>query len=251
MVVKGPNLVNAGDRSRRWVYGINAVERRLQVCPGSVRELLVLGRSGRLRAVAQIAAAAGVVVRETDRDTLRRLSGTRAHQGCVAATAPFRYQELADVITHSDGPLLVLDQVQDPQNLGALIRTAAAMAMGAVVLPRNGAAGVTGTVEKVAAGAVNDIPLCRVANVSRVLAWLGKRGYWRIGLVPRGGEKLNGLRFPEPLVLVIGGEGGMRRLVGKGCDQWVTIGLAPEVDSLNMSVAGAIAMYEIRRGEAG
>ncbi len=251
--MKGPRDVNArrdrsGPAAARWVFGVNAVERRLTTRPESVRELrLAVPTSARRAALATAARAAGVAVREVDAAALGTLTGSDEHQGVVALVEPFAYADLSAVLRRDSGPLLFLDQIQDPHNLGALVRTAAAVAMSAVIIPRHGAAGVTAAVEKVAAGGVNDVPICQVANLHRSLLALREHGYWSIALVPRGGVDLFSLDLPERPALVLGGETGMRPLVASTCDLRASIPLRAGVESLNASVAGAVAMYEVSR----
>ena len=253
MVVKGRRVVNVTSpptsrTPQRWVYGVNAVARRLAVQPNTVREVrLLAARSARLRAVAARAAQCGIPVREADDAGLRQVTGSRQHQGAAALTDGFRYSDVEPFISAGTGPLLIVDQIQDPQNLGALIRTAAATGMAAVVLPRDGAVGVTPAAEKAAAGAVNDIPVCRVVNLSRLLRRLRERGIWTLALVPRGGENLLTVEIPRPIALVVGGEAGLRPLVERSCDLRASIPVYGPVESLNASVAGAIGMYEIVR----
>jgi 23S rRNA (guanosine2251-2'-O)-methyltransferase len=175
------------------------------------------------------------------------LTGNDVHQGVAALADPYRYRDLREVLTASSGPVLVLDQVQDPHNLGALIRTAAAVGMAAVVVPRHGAAGVTPAVEKVAAGAVNDVPICQASNLRRCLLDLHELGYWTIALSPTADQNLFRLDLPGRPALVLGGETGLRPLVEQTCDLRAAIPLQAGVESLNASVAGAVAMYEIAR----
>src|SRR5512143_2262170 len=188
MLVKGQRDVNARRRGRResttyWTFGINAVERRLATQPASIRELsLVPGDRPRRAALEARARDHGIAVRLVESETLRRLTGSDTHQGVAALVGAFAYAELEAVVEGDPGPVLVLDHLQDPHNFGALVRTAAAAGMAAVVIPRHGAVGVTGAVEKVAAGAVNDIPICQVANLHRTLVGLRDLGYWSIGL---------------------------------------------------------------------
>lgn len=251
--MKGQRDVNARGRrrhepSRYWAFGINAVERRLAAQPASVRELRLLpGEQGRRAALAARARAHGIAVRPADAVELRRLTGSDSHQGVAALVGAFPYADLPAVLADDPGPLLLLDQVQDPHNVGALVRTAAAAGMAAVVIPRHGAAGVTGAVEKVAAGAVNDVPICQVANLHRTLLDLRTRGYWSIALSADGGASLFELDLPDRLALVLGGEGGLRALVAGTCDLSARIPQRPAVESLNASVAGAIAMYHVCR----
>jgi 23S rRNA (guanosine2251-2'-O)-methyltransferase len=230
------------------LYGINAVARRLQVQPSTIRSVhLLRGESSRRTQLAQAAERAHIAVHDADQATLRRLTGSDAHQGVAALADAFRYADLRAVLQTSSAPVLVLDQVQDPHNLGALIRTAAAVGMAAVVIPRHGAATVTPAVEKVAAGAANDVPICQAANVRRCLLDLRERGYWSIALSPTADQNLFALDLPERAALVLGGETGLRPLVEQTCDLRAAIPLREGVESLNASVAGAVAMYEVAR----
>ena len=253
MLVKGQRDVNARRRGRRdaatyWAFGINAVARRLDVSPASVRELaLQAGDHPRRAAMERIARAHGIPVRLVDGETLRRLTASDGHQGVAALVGAFAYAVLDDVLTADPGPLLLLDHLQDPQNLGALVRTAAAAGMAAVVIPRDRATGVTGAVEKVAAGAAMDVPICQVPNLHRALLDLRDAGYWNIGLSPRGGTSIFDLDLPQRPALVLGGESGLGSLVESTCDLRASIPQRDSVESLNASVAGAIAMYDVCR----
>jgi len=243
--------VRSGERRPergRWLYGFNAVARRLEKQPSSIRELHLLGGHGpRRRQLDAIAQRARIPVRETDAANLRQLTGSDAHQGVAALAAPFDYAHLGSVLTRSSGPVLVLDQIQDPHNLGALIRTAAAVGMAAVVVPRHGAAPISAAVEKVAAGAVNDVPICETGNLHRCLLDLRELGYWSIALSAAADQNLFSLDVPERPALVLGGETGLRPLVEQTCDFHAAIPLQAGVESLNASVAGAVAMYEVAR----
>lgn len=251
--MKGQRDVNARSRRRHepsgyWVFGINAVARRLAVQPASIRDLRLLpGEQGRRPALRRAAQMAGVPIRECDTEELRRLTGSDTHQGIAALVGAFPYAELNSVLSDDPGPVLILDQVQDPQNFGALLRTAAAAGMAAVVIPKHGAAGVTGAVEKVSAGAVNDVPICQVTNLHRTLLDLRDLGYWSIALAPGGGPSLFDLDLPARPALVLGGETGLRSLVSETCDLRASIPQRQAVESLNASVAGAVAMYDVCR----
>ena len=236
------------DDAARWIYGVNAVERRLVAQPHTVREVrMVPALGGRRPRLSGAAEAAGIPVREADASTLERLTGSLEHQGVAALVPVFAYADIEAILATDTGPLLVLDQVQDPNNLGALIRTAASVGMAAVVIPRHGAARVTAAVEKVAAGAVVDVPICQVANLHRLLLGLQRVGCWSIALTPRGGQSLFSIDLPFRPVLVLGGETGLRPLVEGTCDLQASIPQRRGVESLNASVAGAIAMYEVCR----
>ena len=243
--MKGSSRVNAAEG--RWIHGVHAVERRLRAQPSSVQTVFIAGRaSARRRAVAELARKSGVQVSETDEPTLRKRTGTDAHQGVAALVTAFEYSTLEAAVA-SGQPLLVLDRIQDPHNLGALIRTAVAAGFGGVVLPERGAGGVTAAVEKAASGAVNDIPVCRVVNLARALDQIAAAGYWRLVLTPREAPSIFEVDMPTPVALVLGGEAGVRRLVGEHCDLAAQIPLIGPIESLNASVAGAVAMYEVVR----
>jgi 23S rRNA (guanosine2251-2'-O)-methyltransferase len=244
--VNEPRRVNAGG-GERWIYGVHAVERRLTIHPESVRTVYLGGRmSPRRRELSDLARRHGIAVREADEPTLRKHSGSDAHQGAVAMVAAFDYCDLGD-LARDGRSILILDQIHDPQNLGALLRTASAAGFAGAVLPERGATGVTGAVEKASAGAVNDIGVCRVVNLVRALDQLATAGYWRLALVPGEGRSLFSIEIPRPVALVLGGETGIRRLVREHCDLSGSIPQIGPVESLNASVAGAVAMYEVLR----
>jgi 23S rRNA (guanosine2251-2'-O)-methyltransferase len=253
MLVKGHRDVNARGRGRReptsyWTFGINAVERRLEAQPASVRELsLLAGDHPRRAAIERSARGHGIAVRIVEGETLRRLTGSEAHQGIAALVGAFAYADLDTVLEADPGPLLLLDHLQDPHNFGALVRTAAAAGMAGVVVPRDRAVGVTGAVEKVAAGAVNDIPICQVGNLHRTLLDLRVAGYWSVALAAGVGRSIFDLDLPERPVLVLGGETGLHSLIEATCDLKASIPQRASIESLNASVAGAIAMYDVCR----
>lgn len=195
----------------------------------------------------RLAEVNGVVTRCGDAETLTRLAATRRHQGVVAELGAFPYCELAEVLTSSPRLLIAADQLQDPHNLGALLRTAAAVGIGAVVIPKDGAVGVTPAVEVAAAGAAAVVPVCRVTNLARTLRALRDEGYWIVGMSPRDGVDLYALDPPARIVVVLGGEDGMRPLVAKSCDLRVSIPMVGRAESLNASVAVAVMVYEVQR----
>lgn len=243
-----PRGVNAA--GERWIYGTHAVERRLTVDPGSVRALYLGARSSRRRReLADLARRQRVPVHDADEPTLRKHARSDSHQGVVALVTAFEYAELEAAVAGAR-PVLVVDQMNDPQNLGALVRTATAAGFAAIVLPERGAVGVTAAVEKASAGAVNDIAICRVVNLARALESLAAAGYWCLALTPRDAPSLFDAEIPTPVALVLGGETGIRRLVLEKCDLVARIPQFGPVESLNASVAGAVAMYEVARRES-
>jgi 23S rRNA (guanosine2251-2'-O)-methyltransferase len=223
------------------------VRRRLETHPDSVLEVYVAAhRSPRVEAVIRLVPPR-VPVRPVADTELSRLTGSTSHQGIAARTLGFQYQDFAAVPVHAADLLLVVDQMQDPQNFGALLRSAAAARVAAVIIPRDGAVGVTPAVEKAAAGAVNDVAVCQVVNLRRTLETLRQNGFWSVGLVPRGGHNAFATDFPRRVVVVLGGEGGLRPLIAAGCDFRVSIPMADGIESLNASVAGAVMLFELRR----
>jgi 23S rRNA (guanosine2251-2'-O)-methyltransferase len=251
MVLKGHQVVNAAravERDRaRWIYGLHPVRRRLERRDGSVLEVVVSRQAARRVAEVVTLAPAELTVRYADEHTIRRLTGTSAHQGIAARTLPFAYADLESVLSSAPDLIVILDQVQDPHNFGAVLRTAASAGAAAVIIPRHGAAGVTPAVEKVAAGAASDVPVCQVVNVVRVLRRLQGHGFWSLGLTPRGGADLFTLAVPRRVAVILGGEQGLRPLVARACDMLVSIPMARSIESLNASVAAAIVLYEVRR----
>jgi 23S rRNA (guanosine2251-2'-O)-methyltransferase len=193
------------------------------------------------------AAAVGIPVQLCPAETLAKLSNTSRHQGVVAECKPFPYVGLDAVLAKEPRLLVLADQLQDPHNLGALIRTAEAVGAGGLLIPRDGSASVTAAVESAAAGAAALLPVCRVTNVGRALAQCKKAGYWTVGLAPRVGRNLFKFDPPTRVVIVLGGETGIRPLVERQCDFLVSIPMAGRIESLNASVAAAVVLYEMRR----
>lgn len=190
----------------------------------------------------------GVPVRFEPREQVDRAASGGAHQGVIAFGAAESYKNLEE--TAKSGCLhVVLDGVEDPHNLGAIVRTAHAAGAGAIVIPERRAVGLTGTVAKVSAGALAHLPVVRVTNISRSLEDLKKHGYWIYGLDERGKEDYDQVEFTAPTAIVLGGEGhGLHEHVAKHCDFLVKIPMPPGgVASLNVSVAAGIVLFEWRR----
>jgi 23S rRNA (guanosine2251-2'-O)-methyltransferase len=196
---------------------------------------------------------AGVPVREVARGGLDGL-GAGSHRGLLARLRPYAYAELSTVVESAADLVLALDCVQDPRNLGAILRTGEAAGAGAVILPRDRSAPVTASVVRGAAGHAYRVPVVQVTNLVRALEQLKDLGWWVLGLSPRGETSLYDIALPRRIVLVGGGEErGIRPLVRRSCDHLVSLPMAASVDSLNASVALGVALYEIRRrrGPAG
>lgn len=226
------------------VYGANAV---LELLASSVPVLrLRLGRGPREAELAAAARRRGVRIESADRPALDRLVGAGTHQGVIAEAPPFRYAPFERLCDPARPSALILDGVQDPRNLGGILRTARAAGVGGVVLPRHRSAVVTPVVVAASAGVLFRLDIALVPNLARAMEGLKEAGFWLVGLVPRGGDPLPGFAPPPRPALVIGGEGeGLRPLVRRSCDFSVTIPMAPGVESLNVSVAAGIALYEL------
>jgi len=235
-------------------FGIHAVQAVLMASPGRVRVLQVQkGRSNeRVQQLIELAREAGVRVEFVDRKRLdRRVSG--AHQGVVADChdlEPVAEAELEARWAHLGEPklLLILDGVQDPRNLGACLRSAGAAGVDAVLLPRRRSAPLNAVALKTAAGAAESLLIVEVANLARCLDWLAKQGVWIVGADGEGDAPWSEGDFAGDVAVVMGGEErGMRALTRKHCDQTVYIPMARGVESLNVSVATGILLFEVVR----
>ena len=236
------------------IGGLHAVQAVL--LRGRVRSLWVAKdrHDQRIAALLQQAAAAGIKpLRVSEAELRQRLPGVRL-QGVVAACEPSRALGEGDLDELLGGLeqaplLLVLDEVQDPHNLGACLRTADGVGVDAVITPQRRAAGLNATVRKVASGAAETVPLVQVTNLARTLRQLGDNwGVWRVGAAEESDTSLYQARFSGPLALVLGSEGsGLRRLSRENCDELVHIPMAGSVSSLNVSVAAGVCLYEALR----
>jgi 23S rRNA (guanosine2251-2'-O)-methyltransferase len=242
------------------VFGVNPVLEALRARPDEVETLLVAeGQLARGTAAELFSRArdAGVKVQRVARERLSALSDGGVHQGVVAEVRSFAYAEPEDLleIARASGqpPLFVaLDGIQDPQNLGAIIRSAHALGAHGVIIPKDRAASVTGAVARSSAGAIEHCPVARVTNLSRALEDLKKEGLWAAAADPAGPQELYDARLEGPLVLVIGAEGpGVRKGVLEHCDFRLRIPMVGQVASLNASVSAAILLYEVSRQRSG
>ena len=242
----------------RFVYGVNPVVEALRAHPGDVVRVLVeRGRDGRrsqgAERVAQEAESAGVRIEEVPHNEIQRRASGGVHQGVGAELAEFRYADLPDLLEaakKSGRPafLLLLDGVTDPQNLGALVRSAHALGAHGVVLPKDRAVGITPAASKAAAGALEHCLVARVTNLTRALEQLKEAGVWTVALASDGEKDLGDIDLTSPIALVMGSEGsGVRPLVRKTCDHVARIGMEGKVGSLNVAAAGAISLYEVAR----
>ena len=212
------------------------------------RVLIARGAGGpRLQEIIDLARERSVPLRFEPRDALDRAANGAAHQGVVAFGAAQAYAAL-DQVRDGAQLLVLLDGVEDPQNLGAIVRTAHAAGAAAVLVPERRAAGLTETVAKAAAGALEHLPIVRIGNVTQTLETLKERGFWIYGLDERAAELYSEVDYAKPTVIVLGGEGhGLHELVNKHCDVLVRIPMAGAISSLNVSVAAGIVLFEWRR----
>src|SRR3984957_1850752 len=247
------------DSKRNFVYGLHAVNAALERASERVLELWIAGarNDARTRDLNERAGRAGVHVHSVSADALAKLVGDVVHQGAVAAMRPLKAwdeHDLTEALNQLtvDPLLLILDGITDPHNLGACLRTADAAGAHAVVIPKDRAASVDGVVRKVAAGAAEFIPVASVTNLARTLEALKERGVWVVGTDGETEKTIYSTDLKRPLALVLGAEGsGMRRLTRDTCDFLVRIPMAGHMQSLNVSVAAGIALFEALRQRAG
>ena len=239
--------------AQSFIYGFHAVTSRVRQNPKGVTEIYFdQGRQDpRGRELLRLAESQGVRVVLVDRARLDRIAGHDKHQGVVAGVdALTTYHDVADVLEQLTEPplLLVLDGVQDPHNLGACLRVADAMGAHAVIVPKDRAVGLNATVRKVACGAAETVPFVMVTNLARTLRELKEQDVWIVGADGEADTELPAAKLEGPMALVLGAEGeGLRRLTKETCDQLVRIPMFGTVESLNVSVASGICLYEARR----
>jgi 23S rRNA (guanosine2251-2'-O)-methyltransferase len=234
------------------LYGIHAVEEALRARNRPLDHIEVARErhDQRLQAVIDLAREQGVSVRFSPRDQLDRLARSKSHQGIVAVVASKSYSELDELFKKKGEHtfVVVLDGIEDPHNLGALIRTADGAGVDGVIIPERRAATVNATVTKTSAGASEHVRIARVVNVARTLDELKQKNVWIVGLDERGEKDYDQLDYNMDCAVVLGAEGhGLHDLVRKKCDYLVSIPMLGRVSSLNVSVAGAVVMYEVAR----
>ena len=240
------------------VEGKNAVMEALKAGRPLDKIYIARGEQDKaLRFIAQKGKAAGAVISEVDRRKLDAMSVTHAHQGVIAVAAVREYASVSDILAlareKGEAPLVVVcDEISDPHNLGAIIRTAECAGAHGVIIPKHRSAGVTAVVEKTSAGAVEHMAVARVGNLAAALKELQDAGVWIFGTAADGDRSLWEADLKGPAALVIGSEGsGMSRLTRESCDFLVSIPLRGKVCSLNASNAAAIVLYEAVRQRLG
>jgi 23S rRNA (guanosine2251-2'-O)-methyltransferase len=235
--------------------GIHAVREALEA--GSVfdRILIAKGRQdSRVEQIVQLARERGVSVRFEDRGQLDRVANTRDHQGVVAIAAVRAVTKLEDILARANqsrgqmGLVVLLDGVEDPHNLGAVIRTALAAGAHGVIIPERRAAGLTDTVARASAGALAHLPVAKVTNLARAMEELKEAGYWLVGLDEEGQKNYTEVDYSSPTGIVMGSEGkGLHELTRKRCDFVVSLPTTGPVKSLNVSVATGVVLFEAIR----
>jgi 23S rRNA (guanosine2251-2'-O)-methyltransferase len=234
-----------------WLTGFHAIEEALNAGRPLDRIVIARGRHGeRVEAIVRLAKSRSVPLRFEDRRQVDRLAGTSEHQGIAALAAAKPAVELEDLLRARTqrGLLVVLDGIEDPHNLGAIVRTSLAAGAQGVVIPERRAAGLSDTVERASAGALAHLPVARVKNLVRAMEQMKESGYWLVGLDERAREKHTEVDLSGPVAIVLGGEGeGLHELTRKRCDFLVSIPTSGPVRSLNASVAAGIMLFEAVR----
>lgn len=240
----------------RILFGFHAVLSRLRQHSASVQEILIDRDrvDARMKDLLSMAESAGVRTMQVERSRLDGMAGMNGrHQGVIARVVdtPIPYKDIHDIL-ESDlkepAFFLILDGVEDPHNLGACLRVADAMGVHAVIAPKDRAAGLNATVRKVACGAAETVPFIAVTNLARTIRELKEAGVFVVGTTMDAPSTLHNTKLEGPVALVLGAEGdGMRRLTQETCDALITIPMYGSVQSLNVSVASGICLYEIRR----
>lgn len=245
--------------AKRYIYGVNPVFEAVRQRPDGVERLYVVAGSASSRLAGELLARArsiGIEIEEIARERAAAMSQGGAHQGIVAQLRQFEYARLEDLLSSASRTgqpllLLLLDGIQDPHNLGAIIRSAHAFGAHGVVIPKDRSAPVSAAVTKASAGATELCPVVQVVNLSRAIEEIKEAGAWVAAADPIAGEPIWSAKITGPMAVVVGGEGGgIRAGVLKHCDLRVSIPMAGRIASLNASVAAAILLYEISRVRA-
>jgi 23S rRNA (guanosine2251-2'-O)-methyltransferase len=231
------------------IYGINPVIEALRA--GRVKELRVAGRGDdRIRRLLALAAERGVRVRHVPAEALDRDARRGVHQGVVADVESVAALSVEELVRGAEGPalLVVLDGIEDPHNLGAILRTADAAGVHGVVLQSRRSAALAGAAAKASAGAVAHVRIAEVVNIARAVEELKEAGVWTVGLTGEAATAYDAIDYTVPTAIVLGAEGsGLRRLVRERCDRLASIPMAGRVASLNVSVAAGVALFEAVR----
>ncbi len=250
--------LSSADSEPAPLFGRNPVLELLRAGSRRVQEIAILagGRGPALQDLLALARRRGVKVSYRTRDQLTAIAGSPHHQGVVARVAAASYvslEELLQVVTDRREPafLLALDQIQDPRNLGAILRSAEATGVHGVLVPKHHSVGLTSAAARSAMGAAELVPVARETNLVQALELIKKEGVWVMGAAPLGGTAAWAIDLTGPLCLVLGGEGeGLRPLVARACDLLISLPMKGRIGSLNVSAAAAVLCYEVLRQRA-
>lgn len=243
-----------GESEKDFVAGRNSVMEVLKSGRSINKILVVKGdKHGVLREIVGQARSKGLVVQEVDGGKLDSITGGIRHQGVVALVPPVAYAELEDILKRAEEQgqppfIVLLDELEDPHNLGAILRTADATGVHGVLIPKRRSCPLSGTVAKTSAGAVEYVPVARIGNIGQTIERLKKLGFWVVGADMEGEKRYYESDLSGPLAIVIGAEGkGLGRLVKEQCDFLVKIPMCGQINSLNASVACSLLLYEVFR----
>ncbi len=246
--------MNKEDNDKQIIVGVNSVREALAVERDISSIYIVEGaKLARVQELLPLAKKQGIKVKTIPRKDLDQIVGNNNHQGVAALVDSYSYLPLDDLLSRAkqaEGqPLLImLDELEDPHNLGAILRTADAVAANGIIIPNRRAVGLTATVAKVSVGAIEHVPVSQVTNLVQTVERLKKEGFWIVGADASGAKLYSEIDYNMPLCLVIGSEGqGISRLLLKNCDYVVRLPMSGHVNSLNASVATSIFLYEIYR----
>lgn len=219
----------------------------------TINKILVSGgnREGSIKKIISIAREKGILVQEVDRGKLDSISITHAHQGIIAYVAAKAYVDVDEILKIAEAKneppfIVILDEITDPNNMGSILRTSDAVGAHGIIIPKRRSVGLTSTVSKVSAGAIEHVPVARVTNISQTLNYLKEKNVWIVGLDATGNETFYKSDLKGAIALVIGSEGsGISKNALDKCDFVVNIPMQGQISSLNAAVAGAIVMYEV------
>jgi 23S rRNA (guanosine2251-2'-O)-methyltransferase len=241
------------------LIGVNPIIEKLKTSPEEI-SLILLAR-GKLRPVLKFiesnAQRLNVRINYAEAKELDHLARGERHQGVLARVRPYSYvsfSQLEEIVASEPGPerILILDGITDPRNFGAILRTAEAVGVRNIIIPKDRSVGITPAVFKASAGAVSYLWICRVTNLRRAISSLKTRGFWIVGLDADAKQAYDGKQYPKKLGIVLGNEErGIRSLISKECDYLVRIPMTGKISSLNVSVAGAVLLYEVLRQHNG
>ncbi|MGL4991673.1 MAG: 23S rRNA (guanosine(2251)-2'-O)-methyltransferase RlmB [Sarcina sp.] len=253
IIAQAATIENQSSTREDLVEGRNAVIELLKSGRTTIEQIFIASGKieGSITKIIGLAKDNKIMIKEVDRKKLDTISETGSHQGVIAQITPFKYSEVEDILAYAekkgeDPFIVILDELEDPHNLGSIVRTAELCGVHGIIIPKRRNVGVTGTVYKTAAGAIEHMKIAKVTNVNSEIEKLKEKGVWVYGADIRGEEYSYNIDFAGPCALIIGNEGkGMSKLTAKKCDKLVKIPMVGKINSLNASVAGGIMMYEI------